>query len=344
MPGMNAVDGLWQASFVLEVEPPPLVLEALEEMALSASIFADEVDAADDPVRWRADLLLAAEPDAAALGAAIGTLLAEHGIEADVRIETAWLAHQDWLEAARMARPSLAVGRFWVHGRDEPVPADPRIVPLLIEAGLAFGSGEHATTAACLEAFDRLLRRRTFARVLDMGCGSAILAIAAAKVHRRARVLAVDNDPLALAVARDNARRNGVDGRVSCLSSEGYGDARIRAQAPFDLVFANILADPLIAMAADLRRHLAPDGIAVLSGLLDRQAEAVLEAHRRHGLRVLGRVDRPPWVALVLRRSGAARRRLRGAAASAIGRTAFVDDGSSRPEGPDAAVARSFPA
>lgn len=310
---MSDPEGLWQASFELTRAPPPLLLEALEGMALAASIFTAEVDDADEATRWRVDLLLAEEPDAVALGAVIGALLAEHGLPAEAAVRVTWLAHQDWLEAVRMTRPPLTIGRFFVHGPEDAPPAGRHIVPLLIEAGLAFGSGEHATTTACLAAFDRLLRRRDFPRVLDMGCGSAILAIAAAKVDRRARVLAVDNDPLAVAVARDNVRRNGVAGgvagRVRCLVSDGYGDARIRRQGPFDLIFANILADPLVAMAADLRRHLAPGGIAILSGLLDRQAPAVLAAHRRHGLRWVGQVERPPWVALVLRRSGAKRHR-----------------------------------
>jgi ribosomal protein L11 methyltransferase len=103
-------------------------------------------------------------------------------------------------------------------------------------------------------------------------------------------------------VARDNAARNGVAGRVRALVAEGYADPLIHRAGPYDLIFANILADPLIAMAGDLRRHLAPGGIAVLSGLLDRQATAVLAAHRMHGLREIGRVERLPWVALVLRR------------------------------------------
>ncbi|MCB9969748.1 MAG: 50S ribosomal protein L11 methyltransferase [Geminicoccaceae bacterium] len=305
---MSDPKGLWQASFELDLEPPPLLLEALEEMALSASIFTAAVDEADEATRWRVDLLFAEEPDATTLGAEIGALLAAHDLPAGVDVAIAWLAHQDWLEAVRMTRPPMTVGRFLVHGPDDAPPANARAVPLLIEAGLAFGSGEHATTTACLLAFDRELRRRPFARVLDMGCGSAILGIAAARVNRHTRVLAVDNDPLAVAVARDNAKKNGVAGRVACLVSEGYGDARIRRSGPFDLIFANILADPLVAMAGDLRRHLASGGAAILSGLLDRQAPAVLAAHRRQGMRSTGQVDRPPWAALVLRRSGAVRR------------------------------------
>lgn len=301
-PEPNDPDGLWQVAFHLTAEPPPALLAALEAMALSASIFADEVDDADQAVRWRVDLLFKVQPDAAALTAELDRMLADHGLVLDGAIGIDWLPHQDWLAAVRMIRQPLQIGRFYVHGPDDPVPARPLLVPLLIEAGLAFGSGEHQTTAACLEAFDALLRRRRFPRVLDMGCGSAILAIAAARADRRCAVTAVDNDPLAVAVARDNARRNGVAGRARALVSDGYAAGAIHRAGPFDLVFANILADPLIAMAGALRRHLAPGGIAVLSGLLDRQAPAVLEAHRLHGLRPIARVDRSPWAALVVRR------------------------------------------
>jgi ribosomal protein L11 methyltransferase len=301
-PEKNDPDGLWQAVFHLADDPPPALLEALEEMALSASIFGSEVDDQDDAVRWRVDLLFKQQPDDAALGDELSALLAAHDRALDGALEIHWLPHQDWLAAVRMARPPLQVGRFYVHGPDDPLPSRPRLVPLLIEAGLAFGSGEHQTTSACLEAFDQLLRRRPFRRVLDMGCGSAILAIAAVKADHQCRALAVDNDPLAVAVARDNARRNHVATRIRCVVSEGYADPTVRRAGPYDLIFANILADPLISMAGDLRRHLAPGGVCVLSGLLDRQATAVLTAHRAQGLRDIARVERHPWVALVLRR------------------------------------------
>lgn len=305
----HGVDGLWQVSLELVHEPAPALLEALEALALSAAIFASEVDADDDAVRWRADLLFKERPDRAGLTAELDALLAAHGQMRVGEVGVDWLPHQDWLAAVRMVRPPMRVGRFYVHGEGDAVPRLPRLVPLLIEAGLAFGSGEHATTAACLEAFDALLRRRRFARVLDMGCGSAILAIAAAKVDHACRALAVDNDPLAVQVAVDNARRNHVATRVKPLVSDGYADPAIRRAGPFDLVFANILADPLIGMAGDLRHHLAPGGTAILSGLLARQAPAVLAAHRVHGLRPVARVDREPWAALVLRRPSPPRRR-----------------------------------
>jgi ribosomal protein L11 methyltransferase len=302
VPAGNDPDGLWQVTFFLAALPPPALLEALEERSLSASIFGSELDDQDDPVRWRVDLLFKERPETAALEAELKGLLAGHGLAPDGALEVSWLPHQDWLAAVRMVRPPLQVGRFYVHGEGDPVPRRPRLVPLLIEAGLAFGSGEHQTTAACLEAFDALLRRRRFSRVLDMGCGSAILGIAACRVDRQARIVAVDNDPLAVRVAEDNARRNHVAARLRTLVADGYADPAIRRAGPYDLIFANILADPLIAMAGDLRRHLAPGGVAVLSGLLERQAGAVLAAHRTHGLREIARVERQPWVALVLRR------------------------------------------
>jgi ribosomal protein L11 methyltransferase len=158
-PEPNDPDGLWQVGFHLTAEPPPALLEAMEAMALSASIFADEVDAADQPVRWRVDLLFKLRPEAAALTDEIDQLLADHGLGRTGAIGIDWLPHQDWLAAVRMIRPPLRIGRFYVHGPDDPVPSRPRLVPLLIEAGLAFGSGEHQTTSGCLEAFDKLLRR-----------------------------------------------------------------------------------------------------------------------------------------------------------------------------------------
>lgn len=305
----SGIDGLWQVSFALAVEPGAALLEALEAMALSASVFASEVDANDDAVRWRVDLLLGERPELDRIAAEVDALLAAHGRRRDGAVAIDWLPHQDWLAAVRMVRPPFRVGRFFVHGEGDAVPERARLVPLLIEAGLAFGSGEHATTSGCLEAFDGLLRRRRFARVLDMGCGSAILAIAAARIDHACQALAVDNDPLAVRVAADNARRNHVASRVRAAVSDGYGNPLIRRAGPFDLVFANILADPLIEMAGDLRRHLAPGGAAILSGLLARQAPAVLAAHRRHGLREIARVDRDPWVALVLRRPSPARKK-----------------------------------
>jgi ribosomal protein L11 methyltransferase len=135
--------------------------------------------------------------------------------------------------------------------------------------------------------------------VLDLGCGSGVLAIAAAKCWP-ARVLAVDNDPIAVRVAGTNAAINGVAQRMRVVLAEGYAHSSVRRIRPFDLVLANILADPLIELAPALRAHLAPGGRAVLSGLLDRQADAVIAAHRAQGMRLLDRIADGPWTALVL--------------------------------------------
>jgi ribosomal protein L11 methyltransferase len=175
-------------------------------------------------------------------------------------------------------------------------------VPIRLDAGQAFGSGEHDSTRGCLLALDRLAGRRRLKRVLDLGCGAGILAIAAAKCWP-ARILAADNDPIAIAVARGNAERNGVASRVRCLQSDGYDSVVLRRSGPFDLILANILAEPLCDMARATARHLAPGGTAVLSGLLDRQADAVVAAHRPWGLRLRETIGRAPWVTLVLGRS-----------------------------------------
>jgi ribosomal protein L11 methyltransferase len=139
--------------------------------------------------------------------------------------------------------------------------------------------------------------------VLDLGCGSAVLAIAAARRWPTARIIAADNDPIAVRVAAENLAINGVTARVRALVSEGYAAPALGRAAPFDLILANILADPLIELAHDLRHHLAPRGHAVLSGLLDRQADAVIAAHARQGVRAVGRRDIGPWTTLLLRRT-----------------------------------------
>jgi ribosomal protein L11 methyltransferase len=172
-------------------------------------------------------------------------------------------------------------------------------VPIELDAGLAFGSGEHATTQGCLLELDRLAGRRRFRRVLDLGCGSGILAIAAAKLGA-ARVIAADNDPLAVAVARENATRNRVGHRIRCLTSAGYRNPLLRTFGPYDLILANILADPLCALARECARHLAPGGIAVLSGLLDRQAARVIAPHRQARLRLRHEITIGIWTTLVM--------------------------------------------
>ena len=200
-----------------------------------------------------------------------------------------------------MPREPLKVGRFVIHGHGQGDSVGAGEVGIEIEAGMAFGSGEHASTMGCLLALDHLIDRRRVSRVLDLGCGSAILAIAAARSGRRS-VVASDNDPIAVRVAAENARRNRVGRDVTAVLADGYRHHVIRGKAPFDLIFANILADPLCAMAPALRRHLAPGGHAILAGLLDSQAPAVIDVHRGQGLRLVDQIDLAPWTTLVFKR------------------------------------------
>lgn len=215
----------------------------------------------------------------------------------DLTIEQ--LPPTDWLSASYAAFPPLSVGRFYIYGSHETglVPAGK--IGLCIDAATAFGSGEHATTAGCLMAIDRMAKRLRPGRLLDMGCGTGILAFAMARRMGRP-LIAADIDPESVRVARLNSRINGLHGRVRTLLSEGYANPAIAANGPYDLIVANILARPLCAMAGDLRRHLAPGGVAVLSGLLNRQEAQVLAAHRARGLMLAARIRVGVWPTLIL--------------------------------------------
>ena len=299
---------MWRVVTTVVGGAMPDVLDAFDDLADSVSLVELEDPATAEAAAWRIELMFRDRPDLERLGRRMEAHL---GLGAGQSLELAPVPATDWVLAANLQIEPIAVGRFFVHGaKDAPrVPAN--AVGIEIEAGLAFGSGEHATTRACLAAVDRLARRRRFRRVLDLGCGSGVLAIGAAKCWP-ARVIAADIDHVAVRVALENAHKNGVAGAVLPVISDGYRHPAIHGTAPFDLVVANILAGPLIEMAPVLARHLAPGGWAVLSGLLDRQAAAVAAAHRSHGLRLLDRIDDGPWVALILRRpsrpAGGARR------------------------------------
>lgn len=227
---------------------------------------------------------------AAAVAAAAGGLAPPH-----VRWEE--LPDRDWVAAGLAALPAARAGRFRVRGAHNP--ARPSLWALRIEAAAAFGTGHHETTRGCLLALDRLARTRSFARPLDLGCGTGVLAMAMARLWRRP-VLAVDDDPEAVAAARANARRNGLGRLAACRRSDGF--AALPPGARYDLIAANILAGPLAAMAPELAARLAPGGVAVLSGILRRQARAVLAAYRARGLALLGRRDLGGWSVLCLRK------------------------------------------
>ena len=205
-----------------------------------------------------------------------------------------------WLARTRSSFPEQRVGRrFAVRGTHLPPGTTAGRITLRLDAGVAFGSGEHGSTRGCLRALERVAQRHP-RRLLDLGCGSGILAMAAAKLLHR-RVTATDIDAWSIRVARENAVANGLRSLLRCRVAAGWQPAA-RAGAPYDMVFANILARPLCAMAAQLAAHLAPGGTAILAGLLASQARAVLAAHHRAGLRLDFSLSEGPWTTLVVRK------------------------------------------
>ncbi|HSU05256.1 MAG TPA: 50S ribosomal protein L11 methyltransferase [Acetobacteraceae bacterium] len=210
------------------------------------------------------------------------------------------LAPEDWVARSYASFPEQCIGRrFAVRGSHIADPPRSGRITLRLDAGLAFGSGEHGSTSGCLRALEHVAHLRP-RRILDLGTGSGILAIAAARLLHRP-VAATDIDPWSVRLARQNAQANGVGRLIRFYRADGWRDPRVRQGAPYDLVLANILARPLMLMAAQLAAHLAPGGTVILSGLLATQAPGVLAAHRARGLRLRFRVKEQTWTTLVMR-------------------------------------------
>jgi len=221
---------------------------------------------------------------------------------AEPELVIAKIPQKDWLTESVASFPPLRAGRFYIHGDHIPPPYPPGAIRLKLNAATAFGSGEHASTRGCLLALDDLRKRdHNFTRALDMGCGTAILALAAAKAWHRP-VLAADIDPEAVRVSRLNARQNGSTGLVKAVLSDATGNRDVLAGKPYGLITANILARPLMAMAADLTNLLDHGGYLIMAGLLTRQEAMVLTAYRMQGLRLERRYRLKPWSTLVLKR------------------------------------------
>lgn len=214
------------------------------------------------------------------------------------------LPEVDWVAHVRRELSPVDAGRFFVFGSHDADKVPAGRVPLQIEATVAFGTGHHGTTLGCLLAYDRLLTAGWRpARVLDVGCGTAVLAMAAAATLPEALVIASDIDQVAVDVAEANVAINGLEGRVECLEAAGLDHARIKAAGPYDLIFANILKGPLIELAPGIATGLATGGRAILSGLLSVQADSVTAAYVASGLTLNSRDDIGEWSTLVLQRS-----------------------------------------
>jgi len=268
------------------------VLALLDDLAGAVSAF--EIVEQE----WRVE----AYPPSSVLSPALAAELALAAAAAGgtlVEIGEGQLPDRDWLAENQLAFPPLRVGRFFIYGSHHRGRVPAGAIGIMLDAATAFGTGEHPSTRGCLMALDRLARRHRFRRPLDVGTGTGILAVAAAKLLHR-RVLASDIDRGAVRVARHNVARNGVAGLVRVSGADGYRHRAIR-KLPYDLILSNILARPLALLARDLARTLMPGGRAVLSGLLRRQEPIVLAPHRGCGIVLERRLVIDGWSTLVLR-------------------------------------------
>ncbi len=259
-------------------------IDAADDLAIDAVLMTTE-EVEDDVERWRLDAYMEDEPDAAMLAALLALVPSAAGTAPEVVALTA----QDWVALSQEGLEPIREGRFVVHTSAHPTEAPAGGRALLIDAGRAFGTGHHATTSGCLAMLDGLAGR-PFAKVIDVGTGTGVLAFAAAFLWPEAAIVATDIDPAAVDVTRDNAAANGVAG-VELVVADGALSDAITAGAPYDLVIANILAGPLVSMAPELAAIADRGAAIVLAGLLETQRAAVVAAFEACGC-VLDAIDR----------------------------------------------------
>jgi ribosomal protein L11 methyltransferase len=271
--------------------------------ALAAALDADEVlwtngyDLNETaPGKWQVVVYFEAAPNRAQHAALTR-------VAGKAKFAIAKLPPTNWVAKSLAGLAPVHAGPFLVHGSHDRGKVKPNDIGIEIEAGLAFGTGHHGTTAGCLLAIDRIAKARRIDNALDVGTGSGVLAIALAK-RAKAHVVASDIDPVAVKVAEQNARLNGVARFVRTLVATGLNHATIEAAAPYDMIVANILAAPVVALAPAIRRHLAPGGTVILSGLLTGQRQRIAAAYRAQGLRTAGTIERGEWATLTFAARG----------------------------------------
>ncbi|MCP8893797.1 50S ribosomal protein L11 methyltransferase [Shinella daejeonensis] len=272
-----------------------LLTDAFEEEGYAIATM--EVDEKNDV--WEASVYLMTS-EAEAIGERFAALLAAPF--PGLSIEREVLPDVDWIALSLEGLKPVRAGRFVVHGSHDRGAVRAGEIAIEIDAGQAFGTGHHGTTAGCLEMIAGVLRSRKIRRVLDLGTGSGVLAIAARK-FAPVRVLATDIDPVATKVARENVRLNGITSDITLETAPGFHSTAFRRHGPFDLIIANILARPLMRMAPRLAAELAPGGHVILSGILAEQRWKVLAAYNGAGLRHVRTIWRDGWVTIHLDRN-----------------------------------------
>ncbi|MBL0941889.1 MAG: 50S ribosomal protein L11 methyltransferase [Alphaproteobacteria bacterium] len=272
-----------------------IFLQVLESFSTTVSFFEQK-----DDTLWSLEALCDRKPTLKTLVAQFEVLSTANHIACPT-LSMEKLPEKDWLTENYQAFPAIQVGSFFIHGSHIKGNIPKERITLQIDAATAFGTGEHATTHGCLVALEALQAFYTPEKALDMGCGSGILAMAIAKLWPTATVLAVDHDPEAVRVAQENCIANHVDSQVTCFLSEGF--KALKAQRSFNLITANILADPLILMAKDISSQLNEKGFIILSGILDVQIKKVLAAYQKQGLYLYKKYLQNNWAILVLQKN-----------------------------------------
>ncbi|WP_333714077.1 50S ribosomal protein L11 methyltransferase [Yoonia sp.] len=265
------------------------VLESLEPEPMGVGVFEIE----DGSGLWEVAAYFLQRPDAAALA----VLSALHGAKP---FNISEIPDQDWVAKVQRELAPVEAGRFFVYGSHDADKVPKDRVPLLIDAAMAFGTGHHGTTKGCLEAFDHLVSEGfSGGRILDLGCGTAVLAMAAAKVVQGA-IIASDIDPVAIEVAQANVIANGLAGRVNCVVAAGLAAPALQDEGPYDLIFANILKGPLVSLAPEISAQSVAGGRLILSGILNEQAAEVTAVYQRNGFNLLQEAVIGDWTTLIL--------------------------------------------
>ncbi len=277
-----------------DLDPPP-------------TLMTSEPDPAQPDI-WRLDAYFEGRPARATIESLAALVGASGPLPDPVRLDD-----EDWVTLSQAGLEPINEGRFHIHTAAHAGQAPAGAISFRIEAGRAFGTGQHETTAGCLAMLDQLKRQgRRYRKVIDIGTGTGVLAFAAATLWP-ARVIATDIDPVSIEVTAENAAINGIAtgrgaDRVELVVADGLGHPRLGLLAPYDLIVANILAGPLIDLAPSIAKALAPRGTLVLAGLLAKQAEAVTSAYVRQGCRPVARIDRGDWAILQFRKRQSFRR------------------------------------